>query len=96
MEVLFFILLQKFNLSIFNYDLPGWTNRTSKILSTWLLYAVIWKTHSGESWMQVMFTGTRSSDTCCHLTVPAPLEFTWNTSAHSLKTLVITSCVTTT
>lgn len=45
----------------------------------------MWKTHSGESWMQVMLTGTKSSETCCHLTVPAPLALTWNTSAHSLK-----------
>lgn len=64
---------------------PGWISRTSRILSTWLLYAVMWKMHSGESWMQVMLTGTRSSDTCCHLTVPVPLADTWNTSAHNLR-----------
>lgn len=68
--------------------LPGCTNRTSKILSTWLLYAVIWKIHSGESWMHVIFTGTKSSETCCHFTVPAPLALTWNTSAHSLEILI--------
>lgn len=69
-------------------ELPGWTSRTSNILSTWLLYAVIWNTHSGESCMQVIFTGTKSSETCCHFTVPAPLADTWNTSAHNLKTLL--------
>lgn len=68
---------------------PGCTSRTSRILSTWLLYAVMWKTHSGESWMQVMLTGTRSSETCCHFTWPAPLAATWNTSAHNLNTLLI-------
>lgn len=61
-------------------------SRTSRILSTWLLYAVMWKTHSGVSWMQVMFTGTRSSDTCCHLTCPDPPAETWKTSAHNLQT----------
>lgn len=73
--------------------LPGCTNRTSKILSTWLLYAVIWKIHSGESWMHVIFTGTKSSETCCHFTVPAPLALTWNTSAHSLEILIAELCV---
>lgn len=38
--------------------------------------------------MHVMLTGTKSSDTCCHLTWPAPLAATWNTSAHNLNTLI--------
>lgn len=41
--------------------------------------------HSGESWIHVMFTGTKSSLTCCHFTVPAPLADTWKTSAHNLS-----------
>lgn len=79
---------EKWNICVIYLWIPGWTNRTSRILSTWLLYAVIWKTHSGESWMHVIFTGTKSSDTCCHFTVPAPLALTWNTSAHNLKALI--------
>lgn len=70
------------------FILPGCTSRTSRILSTWLLYAVMWKTHSGESWMQVILTGTRSSETCCHFTWPAPLAATWKTSAHNLNTIM--------
>lgn len=38
--------------------------------------------------MHVIFTGTKSSETCCHFTVPAPLALTWNTSAHSLEILI--------
>merc|ERR1719499_1025173 len=45
----------------------------------------MWKTSCGSSATQAMLTGTRSSLTCCHLTVPDPLVVTWKTSAHSLK-----------
>lgn len=33
------------------------------------------------TWTHVMLTGTRSSETCCHLTVPPPADETWKTSA---------------
>ena len=64
-------------------NLPGWSNLTSSIFSTWELYAVMWNTTSGESWIQVMFTGTKSSLTCVHLTVPELDVVTWKTSAQS-------------
>ena len=43
----------------------------------------MWNITSGESWMQVIFTGTKSSLTCVHFTVPELDVVTWNTSAQS-------------
>ena len=35
--------------------------------------------------MHEILTGTKSSEICCHRTVPALLVLTWNTSAHNLS-----------
>jgi len=45
----------------------------------------MWNTSWGSSPTQAMLTGTRSSLTCCHFTVPDPEVVTWNTSAHNLS-----------
>ena len=79
----FYIFQWKRLLNLLLCNLPGWSNLTSSIFSTWELYAVIWNTTSGESWIQVMFTGTKSSLTCVHFTVPELDVVTWKTSAQS-------------
>lgn len=64
-------------------SLPGWTSRTSNIFSTCRLYAVIWNTVFGWFWMQVIFTGTTSSDTLDQHISPFA-SWTSNISAHNL------------
>ena len=79
----FYFFQWKRLLNLLLRNLPGWSNLTSSIFSTWELYAVMWNTTSGESWIQVMFTGTKSSLTWVHFTVPELDVVTWKTSAQS-------------
>ena len=48
------------------------------------LYAVTWKRIPLASCEQEILTGTKSSLTCVHLTVPELEVVTWKTSAQSL------------